>query len=711
MSGSGSTLTGAGWEGSYREFSPLDHLVSRVPHLGRLGRQQDLTSLTGSPEFLALGTSCGSVYWYNRREDSLQRLDCWPHTAVTSLALVETTHLMLAVGSEQGDLTIFQIPKPVLTDIGVPFPGTTQDIQEFSIRNVHTGSRISALCWATNGERLFSGDTAGRLVMSVVDFFKNTVQTSLMSVESGQILALSYLHRTLLVSSAWETAVLDLSQTEDQRRRVKVGGGETTRASTLLEVGVGRPGLRCLLVRPGNSLTVTDTGGTPVRDLPLSEELTRQQREIPLVNPVSIAREEEGEQMDNIRVLSVQDQTVLLWSKVSLHLVSLLTGSVVASCRSLRNILDLAVTSSGEILVLESPRSVVRLGLSEDSLAPATDWRRGRTVSQAADTQLESALHSVGANITSSLPRFPLLNSLADSLTSELRGLKEKLKGPGREERGSSPAEEVVEAIIGLDYSKAAQTSAEVSPVEVRNLLDSEFKTRMDRIGEAEFTADIVQQRSPRRYKKVRSIRENSGDTEETDQYSGDQSPDIKTEIETPNTTASSDIAGVSDEVVTELTTDQVNAEEKELALMKILCIQQEEEEEEEEDVVEPEVTQPASVPDVDTNNTETSLASIGYGPPSDSVEHRSLPSLGREEPALTSQSGQFPDFRPGEEREMESLAVTETENWLSYEVLGLAVSLVEARLVRAELPSHSLPSSSSPAECGTALVSPPSAS
>ena len=59
----------------------------------------------------------------------------------------------------------------------------------------------------------------------------------------------------------------------------------------------------------------------------------------------------------------------------------------------------------------------------------------------------------------------------------------------------------------------------------------------------------------------------------------------------------------------------------------------------------------------------------------------------------------------------MESLAVTETEDWLSYEVLGLAVSLAEAHLARAELPSHSLPSSSSPADCGTALVSPPSAS
>ena len=61
-------------------------------------------------------------------------------------------------------------------------------------------------------------------------------------------------------------------------------------------------------------------------------------------------------------------------------------------------------------------------------------------------------------------------------------------------------------------------------------------------------------------------------------------------------------------------------------------------------------------------------------------MEHRSLPSLGREEPALTSQSGQFPDFRPGEEREMESWAVAETEDWLSYEMPGPAVSLVETR-------------------------------
>ena len=42
-----------------------------------------------------------------------------------------------------------------------------------------------------------------------------------------------------------------------------------------------------------------------------------------------------------------------------------------------------------------------------------------------------------------------------------------------------------MEAIIGLDYSKSRQTSPELSPAEAKSLLDSEFKTRMDHIGEA----------------------------------------------------------------------------------------------------------------------------------------------------------------------------------------------------------------------------------
>ena len=66
-------------------------------------------------------------------------------------------------------------------------------------------------------------------------------------------------------------------------------------------------------------------------------------------------------------------------------------------------------------------------------------------------------------------------------------------------------------------------------------------------------------------------------------------------------------------------------------------------------------------------------------------IEHRFIPSLGREESDLASgegegRSSQFSGSSPEEEREMESQAVAETEGWLSYEVPGPAVSLAETR-------------------------------
>ena len=90
----------------YREWAPLEFILSRIPPISRLGQEQNITCLAASADYLALGTSCGSVYWYDRRGDSLQRLDCWTSTRVTCLKLVETVDLMLAVGSYEGDLMI-----------------------------------------------------------------------------------------------------------------------------------------------------------------------------------------------------------------------------------------------------------------------------------------------------------------------------------------------------------------------------------------------------------------------------------------------------------------------------------------------------------------------------------------------------------------------------------------------------------------------------
>ena len=165
-----------------------------------------------------------------------------------------------------------------------------------------------------------------------------------------------------------------------------------------------------------------------------------------------------------------------------------------ASCNSLRSVLDLSLTSSGEIFVLETGRSVIRLATAEDDLAPASDWRRGQTVAQGADTELESALLEVGTRLVERLPRLPVLQSLAANLSSELQSMASKVRGQART---TSPAEEVMEAVIGLNYSNTTQSSCQLSPP-ASELLDSDFKARMDLIGDSEFTEEIAQ-RSPRR--------------------------------------------------------------------------------------------------------------------------------------------------------------------------------------------------------------------
>ena len=167
-------------ERSWREWSPLEHVLTRVPlrvsgHLPGLGVDQEVTCLAAHPSYLALGTSAGMIYWYNRREDSLKRLEAFS-AAVTAIAMVETVDMMLAAGNHEGDVAIFQIPK-LGTSATSPEdgggvspsagPGQAQDIQQFSIRGVHSRT-VSALAWSLNGQKLISGDVGGAVHCSTV---------------------------------------------------------------------------------------------------------------------------------------------------------------------------------------------------------------------------------------------------------------------------------------------------------------------------------------------------------------------------------------------------------------------------------------------------------------------------------------------------------------------------------------------------------------
>lgn len=485
----------------FREWAPLDFLLSRVPPLTKYARDQSVTALAATDDIIALGTDAGTVFWYSRIEDSLQRIECpGPAASIISLDLVETVDYMLAAGSISGDLTLYQIPIPAKLESDFPFPGTAQNIQQFSVSNVHRQS-VTCLKWSKNGEKLYSGDEGGKIIESSVEFIMNEVSSREISDEKCKILSLDYLladHNTrlLLVSTIDSTFAYSFNS-RNEHKLVKLGERDRktgTFASMVLKTDFGKAGVKFVVVRPNNRLWVTNVNGKVEKTILLREAIKRSHSQIPLINPSNIAGDEETN-ITRVSLLSATEQLVIVWSATSLHIVSLVTGQVLTSCHSFRNILNICRTSCEELFVHETGRSIVRLGVTKDSLIPVQDWKSQSTVSQAADTVLESTLENLGSRMSKHLPHFEKIRTMS----SHIEHIKVKLSNIVSS-NDSSTSPEVVDALIGLDYTKPDSLTDVRSAMDNDKFSNKDFLARMDRIGRREYDEDIVAnaKKSPR---------------------------------------------------------------------------------------------------------------------------------------------------------------------------------------------------------------------
>ena len=578
----------------FREWAPLDFLISRVPPLTKYARDQSITALAATEDIIALGTDAGTVFWYSRREDSLQRIECpGPVASIVSLDLVETVDYMLAAGSLSGDLTLYQIPKPVKLEAGVPFPGTAQNIQQFRVSNIHRQS-VTCLKWSKNGEKLYSGDVGGKIVESSVKFIMNEVSSREISDEKCKILSLDYIladynTRLLLVSTFNSTFAYSFNS-RNEHRLVKLGERARrtgTYASMCLQTDFGKAGVKFVVVRPNNRLWVTNVDGKVEKTIILGEAIKRSHSQIPLINPSNMAGDEDTA-IARVSLLSATEQLVIVWSSASLHIVSLVTGQVLTSCNSFRNIFNICRTSCGEFFVHETGRSIVRLGVTMDDLIPVEDWKRQSTVSQAADTVMESTLENIGSRMSKHLPQLDKLRTMSSHLTmsSQIESLKVKLSNiVSLNDSSTSP--EVVDALIGLDYKKPDSLTDVRSALDNDKFSNKDFLARMDSIGRRDYDEDIVAnaKKSPRQSRTCkRSLNE-------------------------------AHVEGTFDIEVTPLTNviqdehNDLSSLEKEEKLMKLLKL--------EEEGIRLSVFQYPHVPGEKVSQT-SSINTISYGPPSD---------------------------------------------------------------------------------------------
>lgn len=62
-----------------REWAPLAEVLNKIPQKVQKGlffQDLNVTCVDILPEFVALGTDAGIVYWYNRNNGEVQKLRC-----------------------------------------------------------------------------------------------------------------------------------------------------------------------------------------------------------------------------------------------------------------------------------------------------------------------------------------------------------------------------------------------------------------------------------------------------------------------------------------------------------------------------------------------------------------------------------------------------------------------------------------------------------
>lgn len=65
--------------GTLREWAPLAMLLQQIPakiQTGLFTHNINFTCIDAVPEFIAIGTNYGLVYWFDREKQDLQRLRC-----------------------------------------------------------------------------------------------------------------------------------------------------------------------------------------------------------------------------------------------------------------------------------------------------------------------------------------------------------------------------------------------------------------------------------------------------------------------------------------------------------------------------------------------------------------------------------------------------------------------------------------------------------
>ncbi|XP_053670155.1 WD repeat-containing protein CG11141 [Anopheles nili] len=352
-----------------REWSPLVELVNKIPtsvQRGLLFHDVSITCIDLVEEFIALGTNVGLVFWYDRKNGSIERLATDSGSQeLTCVRIASTVDFMVAAGCRAGSVNIFQIPKTPPPDVCAELLLKTKPTERYTVRGLHRAG-VCELVWSKNGMRLFSGDLGGAVVLTEVGYASKTCQSREIINERYEIVQMDLRRGQLLVSSSFRTVICSPEDDDSgQRWRVaQVGKKDRKMLAPFGAVFANVHGKHQVVsTRSGFRLWLADDEGNVAQTLIFKELMRAPCPEIALLNP---SRNPIRIPTTFGKLYPFEGHRMVSVANGALFLLDLERMAVVGSLTRLRHILDVAVDRN-EILILESARSLVRIGTLPDS--------------------------------------------------------------------------------------------------------------------------------------------------------------------------------------------------------------------------------------------------------------------------------------------------------------------------------------------------------
>lgn len=358
-------------EGFVREWAPYTHMLNVIPtkvQFGIFSQDLNLTCMDAVGEYFALGTNVGLIYWYSRKKGTLQRLRCeLTQSAITFVKIANTVDYMVAAGNTNGQVTVFQIPKEHPDSVPDTLkPKKERKVERYTVGEMHK-SKITAIEWAKNGMRLFSGDKSGIIIMTEIDFYMHLCKSTEIVNESYEIIQISYYQNSLLISSVYRTIVCEKKNLKWEVSQV----GKKDRKS-LCSLGAvfhwsyEHPGeVSAYCARPGLRLWRADKSASVLETLLFKDAVSNPTTIAELLNPSQVKHMQSNKEYNFGPLFIFRDKFIVTYNEDILYLLDPSSMTAVAVVDDLRKVLSVSVNKD-EILILEGDRSFVRLGYSPD---------------------------------------------------------------------------------------------------------------------------------------------------------------------------------------------------------------------------------------------------------------------------------------------------------------------------------------------------------